>query len=176
MAFLSWPNQEPLVCPLAYITLMMTLPAFNAHLDAPLLCLVGRPCRFQSLERREPCATSLREREREINSRNASSWGALGPVSVDFAFEGWLLAPSHMALSPWLHTCMLLCIFHPINGWITMCMGHAPCVLCMWHFFLSKGSVPPFSFLRPRSHVVSLLCPWSPMLVMEEHYLDNTRA
>ena len=24
MASLSWPNQKPLVCPLAYITLMMT--------------------------------------------------------------------------------------------------------------------------------------------------------
>ena len=52
MASLSWPNQKPLVCPLAYITSVMTSSAFKAHLEAPPLGLVGKPCTFWSLERR----------------------------------------------------------------------------------------------------------------------------
>ena len=47
MAFLSWPNQEPLVCPLAYIILMMALHILNVHLEAPLLCLVGSLALFR---------------------------------------------------------------------------------------------------------------------------------
>ena len=64
MASLSWPNQKPLVCPLAYIALMMTLPAFNAHLEAPPLSLVGSLAPFE-LERGEAmCHKLKRERER----------------------------------------------------------------------------------------------------------------
>ena len=64
MASLSWPNQKPLVCPLAYITLMMTSLAFKAPLEAPPLSLVGRPYTFWSLERRETMCHKL-ERERD---------------------------------------------------------------------------------------------------------------
>ena len=63
MASLSWPNQKPLVCPLAYITLMMTSPAFKAHLEAPPLSLVGSLSLFK-LERGEAMYHKLK-RERE---------------------------------------------------------------------------------------------------------------
>ena len=56
MASLSWPNQKPLVCPLAYITYVMTSPAFKAPLEAPPLSLVGSLSLFE-LERGGPTAT-----------------------------------------------------------------------------------------------------------------------
>ena len=65
MAFLSWPNQEPLVCPLAYITLMMTLPAFNANLEALTLVLSWQPLPFGAREMRTMCHKLERGRERD---------------------------------------------------------------------------------------------------------------
>ena len=63
MASLSWPNQKPLVCPLAYITSVMTSPTFKAHLEAPPLGLVGSFTSFE-LERGETMCHKL-ERERD---------------------------------------------------------------------------------------------------------------
>ena len=130
MAFLSWPNQEPLVCPLAYINLMMTLPTFNAHLEAPLLCLVGKPCPFQSLERREVTCHKL-ERERERDTRVTPLLG--GPLAwlVDFlALEGSPQPPFTQALAlGFTHACSYA-FFSPNRG--MGCHVHGSCTIyCM---------------------------------------------
>ena len=59
-------------------------------------------------------------------------------------------------------------------------MGGSSCAWVMPHVFyacsifsLNKGSVPPFSFLKPRSHVVLLVHPGSFMLIEKELYLDE---
>ena len=65
MASLSWPNQKPLVCPLAYLISEMTSWIFKAHFWRLFhLCLVGNLSLFGARERRTMCHKLERERER----------------------------------------------------------------------------------------------------------------
>ena len=116
MVTFGWPNQKFLVCPLAYITSVMTSPAFKAHLEAPPLGLVGSFTPFE-LERGETMCHKL-ERERDGELALTPLEG--GPLCLHLlTFLLLRVAFGPLSHGPWslgFNACMLTCFSHPMDG------------------------------------------------------------